>query len=267
MDPMHTTTSTGDDATPVTADDFSRAPWSYPGTAVGRSDPIDAAARAWLAESEAGVPESGHGPVLVLAVGSNASRSVMRRKFERYGITSAVSFLRARVSGLRVGHSAHVSAPGYIPAAPVVEPGAQTDLVASLLDPAGLAALDATEPNYVRHELSAERFPLELDLGLPAAGGAGRAGRRAVVRPRSFSVYLSRHGVLGPPGERALRLHGQEQLFARLTAECRGFGRLVGHLTGAPRETMRTLSASADLRAGCRWAFQSAGWVLSAGLD
>ena len=79
----------------MTVDDFGRTPWSYPGTAVDRSDPIDDAALALLAALDGPRPDHGDGRVLVLAVGSNASRSVMRRKFERFGVESTVSFLRS----------------------------------------------------------------------------------------------------------------------------------------------------------------------------
>ncbi|SDS95918.1 hypothetical protein [Microlunatus soli] len=227
-------------------DDFSRAPWLYPGTPVDRSDPIDPVELEQIGSA---------GRTLVVAVGSNASRAVMQRKFERYGVSPVVSFLRARVTGLRVGHSAHVSAPGYIPAAPVADPTVRTDLVASLMDADGLAALDATEPNYVRTELPADRFPIELS----PAGPDGRT----VAHPASFWVYLSRHGVLGPARRRALQLLAQERLFTLLAEECIGFGRLAD---GGPRAVMRALAASADLRRTGRQVLRDAGWARSAGL-
>lgn len=223
-------------------DDFSRAPWLYPGTPVAHSDPIGEAALD---------PEQNGGRVLVVAVGSNASRAVLRRKFQRFGVRPTVSFLRARVTGLRAGHSAHISVPGYIPAAPVADPYARTELVASLLDTDGLAAVDATEPNYCRQELSTERFPLELEL----------AGGRA--RPAAFAVYRSQQGILGPPGESALQLTDQERLYDRLVADCAGFARLA---PGSPRTAMRALAADAELRSAGRQLFRDAGWVQPDGL-
>ena len=148
-----------------------------------------------------------------------------------------------------------------MPSVPV-DAAVSTGRAAEMSNFAGSAAVSVS----IRHRLSAERFPLELHLGHPRAGSGTAAGDRdgPVIRPRAFSVYLSRHGVLGPPGERALRLLGQEQLFGRLAAECRDFGRVV---RGVPRQAMRALSLSAELRASSRRAFRSAGWVLPAGLD
>jgi len=216
------------------SDDFGAEPWLYPGTPVDRSDPIDP-----------GDLEPDSGRTLVLAVGSNASRAVLRRKLERFGVAPEVSFIRATVCGLRVGHSAHISVPGYIPAAPVADPDAKCELVASLLDSDGLAAIDATEPNYRRHELSTERFPLELDLG------------GQTMRPATFQVYVSRRGVLAAPGEAPLSLTGQEELFGRL-GECPGF---AGLAEGTPSEVMRIFAGSAELRDAARNAFGDGGWI------
>lgn len=183
---------------------------------------------------------------LVVAVGSNASRAVLQRKFDRFGVRSAARFVRARVGGLRVGHSAHVSAPGFIPAAPIADPAAESDLVASVLDADGLAALDATEPNYVRHRLAAEDFPIELEGGL---------------RPRSFFVYVSRHGVLAD-GDRPLELTPQESLLHRLARDCRGF---AGLAPGRPRAVMRRFAGNPELRDAIRRLFGQTGWVQAAG--
>lgn len=193
----------------------------------------------------------------MLAVGSNASRAVMRRKFERYGVDPRVLFVRARVRGVRVGHSAHVSVPGFIPAAPVADPDATSQLVASLLDDRALAALDATEPSYRRHYFDADDFPLELDVS------AGTGIARYAARPPGFWMYESRYGVVAPPGYGPLGLHSQPNLIAELMSRCRQFGSLV---SGEPRAVMRRLAADRELRDACRTALATAGWVQPAGL-
>ncbi|HEY9290736.1 MAG TPA: hypothetical protein VIP98_05595 [Microlunatus sp.] len=209
--------------------DFGPAPWSYPGTPIDRSDPIDR------------LPQRGRS--LVVAVGSNASRAVLERKFGRAGVPTTVPLVRARVTGIRQGHSAHVSVPGYVPAAPIADPTATSNLVASFLDQDQLAALDETEPNYHRLELDAEQFPIELDHGL---------------RPGSYFVYWSRHGVLATPGQRPLSLGGQEQLFDQLIMNCVGFSQLA---TGLPRAVMQALAASAELRTAAGAVFRDSGWI------
>jgi hypothetical protein len=86
---------------------------------------------------------------------------------------------------VRVGHSAHVSAGGYVPAAPYVGDG-HTDAVVGWFDDEQLALVDATEPNYHR---------LALD---PAT-----------------QLYVSRWGVVAVDG-RPLPLTDQATLLARL---------------------------------------------------
>src|SRR5690625_6972049 len=56
---------------------------------------------------------------LVVAVGSNQSPAVIAAKYRRFGLVSPVTtpFLSCTVQELAVGHSAHVSARGYIAAA------------------------------------------------------------------------------------------------------------------------------------------------------
>jgi hypothetical protein len=88
----------------------------------------------------------------VLSVGSNASPEVMSRKMARAGLTTPLAMTTTRHEGIAVGHSAHVSLPGYIAAAPYRCARCVRRFVALHLDDDQLAALDATEPNYIRVE-------------------------------------------------------------------------------------------------------------------
>lgn len=158
---------------------------------------------------------------LVVAVGSNQSPAVIERKYRGAGHVGPVAtpFLRCTLWGLDVGHSAHVSARGYIAAAPYVAPDAVTELVATWLDETQLAIVDRTEPNYERVELDGEEFPLQLASGL---------------RPSRFAIYASRWGVIadGPP----IAFRPQPQLFGLLAAQ-----------TGADAFTGKTAAVCARL--------------------
>lgn len=141
---------------------------------------------------------------LLLTVGSLAAPQVLAERYERASLCGdaavATGLVAASVTGLAVGHSAHASRRGYVPAAPYAAPGVRTELRAIWVSEEQLAALDATQPNYERLTLPAA--PLELTL---AAGEA----------PAEVEVYASRHGVIGRL--RPLPLHiSQQQLFERL---------------------------------------------------
>lgn len=146
-----------------------------------------AAALTWNAEGYT----AGPGPVdvrgrtAVAAVGSNASPAVLVRKLSPGG-PGVVVLEPGKLPGVRVGHSAHVSLGGYIPAAPYAAPGA-TDVLVGWFEPAQLALLDATEPNYERRHL--------VDAGL--------------------DVYVSRWGVIAIAGV-PVPLCTQHALLARL---------------------------------------------------
>ncbi|MRT45033.1 hypothetical protein FGX00_04205, partial [Xylella fastidiosa subsp. multiplex] len=83
--------------------------------------------------------------VPVLAVGSNACPGQLRHKMRQSGIASPVPMVRARVTGLDVGVSAHVSRLGYVSASPVESPGAVRELFITWLDAEQLAVIDASE--------------------------------------------------------------------------------------------------------------------------
>ncbi|WP_232016725.1 hypothetical protein [Gordonia insulae] len=82
-----------------------------------------------------------------------------------------------------MGHSAHVSARGYVPAAPYRAAGISLRTVGAWLTDHETDALDQTEPNYDRMMLSTADHQVVAPT----------------VVPQTFSLYVSRHGVLADP--------------------------------------------------------------------
>ncbi len=174
-----------------------RSPWDYPWLVPLHDGLIGpegfAACLPWLARgrvvSQPRIP--------VLAIGSNASPEVLADKLA--GVLAGAPDVPVVIeicvpSGLAVGHSAHISLPGYVAAAPfLVRSGGGDD--ASLAPQAAyslgwftgdqMAALDVTEPNYDR-------------VALPPSIRVVSRSRNAWVS--DVSVYRSRHGVLGDNG-------------------------------------------------------------------
>lgn len=145
--------------------------------------------------------------VPVLAIGSNACPGQLRHKMSGSGITSPVPMVRARVTGVDTGVSAHVSRMGYVSASPVTAPDAVRDLFVLWLDAGQLAVIDASEGvplphgNYRRAWLPAPEVRLELADGTRLPGAY---------------VYVNRHGVLHD-GTGAPRIHpGQRALLTEL---------------------------------------------------
>ncbi|MFJ8109345.1 hypothetical protein [Streptomyces sp. NPDC096132] len=171
----------------------------------------------------------------VLAVGSNASPAQLRYKMAALGITSPVPMVRARVTGIGVGVSAHVSLLGYMSASPVDSPGVTRELFVIWLDDEQLTAVDATEPNYDRVVLPASRFRVELEDGETLSD--------------VFS-YVNRHGVLHN-GTGAPRSHpGQRTLITELLLGSPALRRLFG---ATPEEFVTRARADALLcRQGTR---------------
>lgn len=89
----------------------------------------------------------------VVAVGSNASAAVMQRKLASAGVSGTLPMTIRSVDGVAVGHSAHISQPGYIAAAPYRCGRCRRAFVTVHPDDDQLDALDATEPNYERVDL------------------------------------------------------------------------------------------------------------------
>ncbi len=181
----------------------------------------------------------------VVAVGSNACPGVMRGKMRRAGLEPAIPLVKARVENLRAGHSAHVSRPGFVAAAPCHVAGEESDVVVGWLDEDQLACLDATEPNYDRRLLSGDDYPLRLD------------GDEEL---QAFYVYVSKWGVLAEEGE-PVALSPQRDLFDRLSA----MG-LPPWADEPPEQASRLLAGSAELRAAVREDFVDRGLVRPAGI-
>ena len=182
----------------------------------------------------------------VLGVGSNRSDVVMAAKFAELGVSCVLALTSVRVGNLGVGHSAHVSRRGYLAAAPIRDPGGWVDLTMGWLDEAQLEALDRTEPNYERVELSTCDHPL-------TGFGADRPG---------FWVYRSRWGLLAASAGRYLPLASQPEV-QRLMSELPGLTDLWPR--GDPRTVIETLADPA-LRDRVREALRAAGSVLPSGL-
>ncbi|WP_262365868.1 hypothetical protein [Gordonia sp. OPL2] len=151
--------------------------------------------------------------------------------------------MRVTLADVAVGHSAHVSARGYIPAAPFRSDGASLSTVGAWLTDDEAAALDHTEPNYDRMMLSTADHPVVA----------------APVVPLTFSLYVSRHGVLTDPrsGHR-VPLGPQRTVVAWLDAELAdrtlsGPVDDVCRRLAVPRHGARVSAAmrSAGLASGC----------------
>ena len=138
----------------------------------------------------------------VVAVGSNACAAVMRRKLASAGVDGCVPFLYGTVSTIAVGHSAHRSVAGFIPAAPFRRPGPPAPAVMTMLTSEQLDAVDRTEPNYRRTEITCEL----TGVGMTTA-----------------NVYVSLWGVIAPPGGKPFALTPQRQLHDELRSRCPHF--------------------------------------------
>ncbi|WP_226344981.1 hypothetical protein [Agilicoccus flavus] len=183
----------------------------------------------------------------VVAVGSNASPEVLAAKLPADG--PAVVVAPGRLQGLGVGHSAHVSLRGYVAAAPYRDPHAVSDVVVAWLDAAGLAALDATEPNY-------DRLPLPGGARLVVAGAEIAAAE----------LYVSRHGVVDLGGGPAA-LGPQAAILTALA----GVPTLTHLVGGSPADAARRLAADPRARERVRAALADGGlaraWTTETGRD
>ncbi|MGW0613726.1 hypothetical protein [Streptomyces sp. NPDC002788] len=143
----------------------------------------------------------------VLAIGSNGCPGQLRHKMREFGITSPLPMVKARVTGVDAGVSAHVSRMGYVSASPVSAPDTVRDLFVLWLDAEQLAVIDASEGvpvpggNFDRAWLPAP------DVRIALADGTRLPGVYA---------YVNRHGVLHD-GAGARRTHpGERELLTDL---------------------------------------------------
>lgn len=237
-----------------TDDDFGVSPWLYPGRPAHTSGVLTGDRFVALDASpdglEAVLRGTGEAPLsqrtIVVAIGSNASPAVMHRKFSTRSVSTTIPFLTGTVTNIAVGHSAHVSRPGYVPAAPFHSPGSCTPVVASLLDRAQLRALDETEPTYTRVEMERDRSRLTLD----------RAKAPAV-----YALYVSRRGLLALDGRHPTPLTTQDEvlplLYQYMTSDSRGHDL---------QRVMRRLARDESLRELVRSRMRAAGLVAPSGL-
>jgi hypothetical protein len=184
----------------------------------------------------------------VVAVGSNGAPDVLRAKFERSGVSGVVPFVPAELGGVAVGHSAHVSLPGFLAAAPFAAPGAVTPVVASLLDDDQLDCLDVSERTYTRRPVTGE----------VRVGGSGEC-------PDRSWIYDSDRGVLAaaPGSSEPLALQTQAALLALLAAADPGLADLFGGVD--PRSVLPALAAGEHRRTAIR-AHLAEHWARPSGL-
>ncbi|HYF45478.1 MAG TPA: hypothetical protein VD926_04660 [Acidimicrobiales bacterium] len=189
------------------------------------------------------------GRCAVLAVGSNADPDWLRAKLLRHEVSPVVPMTRARVRGVRAGHSAHVSVPGFIPAAPYDAPGSTARLWVEWFDSEQLEAIDRTEPNYDRCALDLGRYEVELV-------GSGE-------RLTACAVYVGHHGVLTDAAGQVLELRPQADLLDELLHGDLALAELAGP---TPADWVAATSASAHLRQELKARFEAAGRVAGDGL-
>ncbi|MEU7059167.1 hypothetical protein [Streptomyces sp. NPDC046197] len=155
----------------------------------------------------------------VLAIGSNACPGQLRHKMAEAGINSPLPMVKARVTGVDVGVSAHVSRMGYVSASPFRAPGTVRELFVIWLDERQLAVIDASEGvpvptgNYHRAWLPAPDVRIEPD---------------GSERLRGAYVYVNRHGVLRDGSDTPRRHPGERALLTELLVESSRLRELFG---------------------------------------
>jgi hypothetical protein len=164
----------------------------------------------------------------VMGVGSNANPDVLRRKFERRGVSTTIPHVLGSLAEVALGYSAHVSLAGYVPASPYPQSNSRAKVVVSVLTEEQLACLDATEPNYERIPVSSETIALPFAYELP---------------PRVY-YYESRWGVLAESDGTPVPFGTQETVFELLAA----WGVLPEGVADRAAEITRELSARPELR-------------------
>ncbi|MGW0826815.1 hypothetical protein [Streptomyces sp. NPDC002845] len=188
-------------------------PLSYPGAWPTESGLLDGNRLLPLTDAvyEARVP--------VLSVGSNACPAQLVHKMAEHGVPCTIPLVKARVTGIEAGVSAHISLAGYVSASPFHAPGRTRELFVTWLDPAQLAVVDASEgvgsPTgaYDRVRLPSSGFRVELESG-------------EVLD--SAWIYVNRRGVLHN-GDGAPRGHpGERALLTELLVESAGLRELFG---------------------------------------
>lgn len=125
--------------------------------------------------------------VPVISIGSNACPAQLRHKLADSGITSPLPMVRALVTGVGIGVSAHVSLMGYVSNSPVATPGRVSELFVLWLDARQLTVIDASEGvplphgNFRRAWLPAPDVRIELPDGGTLPGAYAYVNRRGVL--------------------------------------------------------------------------------------
>ncbi len=186
----------------------------------------------------------------MLAFGSNASPAQLFTKFASLSPASrVVPVLLGAVAGLALGHSPHVSIPGYVPYV-IVDGGAGVVLDAFVLwlDEEQRMTLNRTEPNYRLVRMPGARYPLSV-------GAMDTIDR--------YSAYKGKWGALRWPGDSSpARAGTQREVFD-------GLGRqpwFVKHFrSGDVRSWMARLAADPALRDLIRAELAASGMVIGDG--
>lgn len=188
--------------------------------------------------------------VPLLAIGSNASPAQLRHKLRDNAV---VPMTKARVTGIGIGVSAHVSLMGYVSASPFRAKGAPRELFVIWLDADQLRMIDASEGlftpggNYQRITLSSS--PAQLESG---------------QLPDGVQLYVNRRGVLHNGSPEPRPHGGQRALLASLLSESARLRELFG---GTPEEFVARARGDRALCAAGTRLFAEEGWTTPSGLE
>ena len=186
----------------------------------------------------------------VVSFGSNSAPAQLRDKFAALDPASRiVPVVRGVISGLSLGHSPHVSIPGYLPFVLVADGSVSALPVYVLwLDSFQLAVMNGTEPNYRLVPVRSDRYSLTLDTGESVG---------------AYSAYQGKWGALRGPGAGGPLAGGSQQdVFDHLN-RAPWFRLLAG--SGDVREQMARLRGDAGLRQRVRDELAARGWAISDG--
>ncbi|WP_432117454.1 hypothetical protein [Streptomyces sp. bgisy032] len=155
----------------------------------------------------------------VLAIGSNGCPGQLSHKMREFGLMAPLPMVKARVTGVDAGVSAHVSRMGYVSASPVSAPDTVRELFVLWLDAEQLAVIDASEGvplpggNFERAWLPSPDVRIDLADGTRLPG---------------VYAYVNRHGVLHD-GTGTLRTHpGERELLTDLLVQLPRLRELFG---------------------------------------
>lgn len=192
----------------------------------------------------------------VLSVGSNACPAQLVHKMAERGVACRIPMVKARVTGIGIGVSAHVSLLGYLSASPFHSPGSTVELFLTWLDEAQLAVVDASEGvdsptgNFQRAVLPAADFRVELESGR--------------VLDHAW-IYVNRWGVLRDGGPSPRPHPGRQRpLLTELLATSAELRELFG---STPEEFAARARGNRELCVRGRELFAERRWTTVSGLE